>query len=79
MEEKEKLEALLDDLSRKMKEATQNIEKTDVELEWLQEVQINDTVLDTIRTHEVKLEEIQADRNALWQHYKVLSKKLKNL
>jgi len=79
MDEREKLESLLDDLGRKMKEATSNIEKIDVELDWLQEVQVNDTVLDTIRIHELKLEEAHADRNALWQHYRVLTQKLKTL
>ena len=79
MNEKEKLQTVLEGLRRKMRKCTSDIEKVDQELEWLQEVSVNDTVLDTIRHQELRLQDLQADRNALWIKFQRLSEKLKTL
>lgn len=79
MDDKERIEVILEGIKRKMCDCTSEIQKVDMELEWLQEVLVNDTVLDTIREHEYKLQAIHADRNALWVKFRSLSQKLENL
>ena len=79
MNDKERVETILEGIKRKMQQCTTAIQRVDEELDWLQQVQVNDTVLDSIRETEYKLQAIHADRNALWVKYRNLSRKLENL
>ena len=79
MTDKEQLEAVLDGVSKRMKKMTQEIEQVDGELEWLTECQASDTVLDSIRHLEVKLQAKYADRAALFNKYKRLKNKVQKM
>jgi hypothetical protein len=77
--DKEKMQVILEGISLKMKALTSRIQKTDVELEVMTTVAVNDDILDDIRIKEVQLENLHADRNALWNKFKRLTKKVQAL
>jgi len=79
MNDKEKLQVVLEGISLKMKALTTRIEKTDSEVESFAAVAVNDDVLDVLRIKEVELENLHADRNALWTKFRRLSKKVQTL
>jgi len=79
MSEKEQLEAILEGLSKRMQKMTKEIEQVDGELEWCLEAQASDTVLDSIRHLEIKLQAKYADRAALFNKSTRLRRKLQKM
>ena len=79
MTDKDKIKVILEGVSLKMKAQTKSIEQVDRELEALAAVAVNDDILDDIRMKENQLEDMYADRNALWVKYQTLQRKMEML
>ena len=79
MTDKDKIKVVLEGLTLRMKAQTKSIEQVDRELEALAAVAVNDDILDDIRIRENILEDMYADRNALWVKYQTLQRKMEML
>ena len=79
MTDKEQLEAILTGLKIRMQKLTREIEEIDGDLLFFQEAQASDTVLDSIRHLEVKLQAKHSDRAALYDKFSRLKQKMQNI